>query len=85
MKPNIVLSEEAEARLRRIMEIRGFDSLEFTAEFVIAESERQALLVKQLYDNALPDQAWAANAFHSEDELDTRNAMTKPPHPHDAE
>ncbi len=85
MKPNIVLSDEAVVRLQNVMEIRGFESLEFTIEFVIAESERKALLVKKLYTNPLSDEAWAANAQYSEDELDTLNTMAAEPLHHDAD
>lgn len=79
MRPAIALSEDAEAKLRTVMAIRGLASLESAAEFAFAQAERKALLIKKLYANAMSDEVWAGgSAFFSEGELDSLRAMALP-------
>ena len=78
MSLTLSLSENAAARLRTIMEVRGLASLEAAAEFAFKESERKALIIKKLYADPLPDEAWA-DAFYPEYDLEKIRAMDLPP------
>ncbi len=77
----IPLTEETEARLRNIMEIRGLASMDAAVEYAFAESERQAR-IQRLYDHALPGEAWA-DAFYPEYDLDAIRKLDLPAHPPD--
>ncbi len=77
MRPSIILSEKAEARLRRIMEIRKLDSLEAAAEIAFEEGERKAMIIEDLYANLLPDEAWG-EAFDPHYDLEKLSALEVP-------
>ena len=77
MRPTISLSETAEARLRNIMEIRELDSLEAAAEIAFEEGERKALIIKDLYTDPSPGEAWA-EAFDPNYDLKKMRALEIP-------
>ena len=71
------MSEKAEAKLRNIMVIRKLDSLEAAAEIAFEEGERKALLIKDLYTDPLPDEAWG-EVFDPNYDLEKLSALEVP-------